>query len=85
MAEDNAYWVKGDFTHEDIGGMVEDIRTTHLELSQEQMSSDLDMKLPTLKNYEKGKMKPGISLIDKVCDRYGLEATLRIEPKPIDS
>jgi len=78
---DEQYWTEGDLSFEDIGAMVKNIREEHLNLTHEQMAKDLGMKVPTLKNYEKGKMKPAFKLIKDVCERYELEVALRISTK----
>ncbi len=83
--DDEQYWTDGDLSFKDIGAMVKNIRREHLNLTHEQMAKDLKMKVSTLKNYEKGKMKPAFKLINDVCERYGLEATLRISTKSQES
>ena len=73
------YWIEGDFSQEDIGDIIKDIRVSFLNKRIPSMSEEIKVDEAVLRDAEKGKSNSSPAILKKICDVYGLKTTIKIE------
>lgn len=73
------YWIEGDFSQEDIGEIIKDIRVSFLNKRIPNVSKEIEIDEAVLRDAEKGKSNSSPAILKKICDVYGLKTTIKIE------
>jgi ribosome-binding protein aMBF1 (putative translation factor) len=77
--EKKVWWVKGEHTAKDMGGIIKAIREDHLAMTQEQLAEAIDMKLNTFKSCENGKGNHVSNALRRICEKYELKTVLQVK------
>lgn len=75
------WWVKGEFTTEDLGEIIKATREDYLDLSQEHCAENIGVNLKTLQQAEKGKGNHVGNVLRRMCETYDLKTSIIIKAK----
>jgi len=73
------WWISGDYTAEDCGEIIKEIREERLKFSQEDLAEAIGVKLVTLKSSENGKGTHASNVLRRICEKYNFKAEITIK------
>lgn len=74
-------WYEGDYSKEDVGAILKQLREEELGMSVEEVAEKLAVRDYNVAASEAGKGIHGPNILRKLCDAYGYHLSLRVELK----